>query len=96
MALVGLILQRNWQHPGEATQAMLDEFKALQKVTEGGKTVMVMQVAQQKTSQRRAAHVVMMMDDYKFTRRYVNRIRPQQDPSGLREELFLLPGTKPV
>ena len=38
----------------------------------------------------------MMMDDYKLTQKYVNRIRPKQDPSGLREELFLLPGAKPV
>ena len=39
----------------------------------------------------------MTIDDYKFTtRKYVNKIRPQQDPSGLQEELFLLPGAKPV
>ena len=48
-------------------------------------------------SRQGAPHVVMMMDDYKFaTRKYVNKIRPQQDPSGLQEELFLLPGAKPV
>ena len=30
----------------------------------------------------------MTMDDYKFTRKYVNRIRPQQDLSGLQENSF--------
>ena len=87
MALVGLILQRNWQRSGVATQATLHEFRASQKVTEGGETVMVMQVARHKTSRQEPAHVVMTMDDYKFTQKYVNRVRPQQDPSGLREEL---------
>ena len=46
---MSLVLQRNWQRPGVATQAMLDEFRvlldefrALQKRIEGGETVMVM------------------------------------------------------
>lgn len=48
-------------------------------------------------SRQGAAHAVMSMDEYKFTtRKYVNKIRPQQDPSGRQEELFLLPGAKPV
>ena len=38
----------------------------------------------------------MTMDDHKIVWKYVNRIRQKQDPSGMREELFLLPGGKPV
>lgn len=49
-------------------QATLDEFRALQKVTEGGETMLVMRVARHKTSRQGSAHVVMTMDDYKLTR----------------------------
>ena len=37
--VVGLILQRNWQPPGVVTQVMLDEFRASQKVIEGGECI---------------------------------------------------------
>lgn len=78
------------------THATLHEFDTSQKVVEDGQTVMVMWVSHHKTSRQGAAHVVMTMGDYKFIHKYVRSIRPKQDPSGLRDELFLLPGPKPV
>ena len=57
---------------------------------------MVMRVARHKTAQQGLTQVVMTMDDYNLMRKYANRIRAKQDPSGLREELFLLPGAKPA
>ena len=76
--------------------ATLEEFKSSKKVTEGGQTMMVMRVSRHKTANQGPANIVMTMDDHKLVRKYVNRIRQKQDPSGLREELFLLPGGKPV
>ena len=95
-ALVGLIVQKNWQRPGVATCATLEEFEASEKVDEDGPTVMVMRVSRHKTARQGAAHVVMTVQDYELIRKYVRRIRPKQDPSGLHNELFLLPGPKPV
>ena len=48
------------------------------------------------TARQGPANVVMTIDEHKLVRKYVNRIRQKQDPSVLREELFLLPGDKPV
>ena len=78
--------------------ATLEEFKSSKKVSEGGETMMVTRVARHKTAHQGPANIVMTMDDHdhKLVRKYVNRIRQKQDPSCLQEELFLLPGGKPV
>ena len=58
--------------------------------------MMVMRVARHKTAHQGPTNIVMSMDDHKLVRKYVNRIRQKQDPICLWEELFLLPGGKPV
>ena len=93
---MGLIVLKNWQKPGVANLATLEEFKTSHKISEGGETMMVMRVARHKTACQGSANIVMTIDDHKLVRKYVNSIRQKQDPSGLREELFVLPGGKPV
>ena len=95
-ALITLIVQKNWQRPGVANLATLQEFRSSEKIIEGGVTMMIMRVARHKTARQGPANVVMTVDEHKLVRKYVNRIRKNQDPTGLREELFLLPGAKPV
>ena len=48
-ALIGLILQRNWQRPGVAIQATVQEFADSEKV-EQEEPVFVMHVARHKTA----------------------------------------------
>ena len=89
-ALMGALLQRNFQRLGAAAQATLEEFENIEAVNEGGEEVRVMWVARHKTAWQGPAYLVMTTSDYKLLRRYVKRVRSHLDPTKVLEQLFVL------
>lgn len=95
-ALMGNILQKNFQRPGAAAQATLEEFNNVERVIEGGEEVRVMRVARHKTARKGPAYLTMTANDYKMLKKYVKRVRPRLDPAGQLDLLFIRRGPKQV
>jgi len=95
-ALMGNILQKNFQRPGAAAQATLQEFNSIQKVNEGGEEVRVMRVARHKTARKGPAYLTMTANDHKLLKKYVKRVRPRLDPAAQLDLLFIRRGPKQV
>ena len=95
-ALIGLILSCNWQRPSAATGATVQEFSNSQEVNEEGTIVVVMRAVRHKTGRQGPVNLTMSQEDHILLRRYVQRVRPLLDPHNICDDLFLLPGPKPV
>lgn len=95
-ALMGNILQKNFQRPGAAAQATLQEFNSIEKVNEGGEEVRVMRVARHKAARKGPAYLTMAANDHKMLKKYVKRVRPRLDPAAQLDLLFIRRGPKRV